>query len=220
MHQILSCKVALRAATLCGCKVAMRILAALPTFYLTSGGGCAIIEASKERKGTIMKKHLIWSNYDLDYEKEREWMEEEYPELTEDQRIEKMYEMNADNLEEERCNLDIPLAGTILAIADVGLWFGRRTGYKEITSRRISDCLYSERDTEWATWWVDGRGDLCAEFIHHDGTNYVTYREWKEGVSETQKENLKVKLMQGEATRKDITRLTRKLGDRIAAVYT
>ena len=166
-----------------------------------------------------MKKHLIWSNYDLDYEKEREWMEEEYPELTEDQRIEKMYEMNADNLEEERDNLNILVSGEILAIADLGLWHGRRTGYKEITSRRISDCLYSERDTEWATWWVDGRGDLCAEFIHHDGRNYVTYREWKEGVSETQKENLKVKLMQGEATRKDITRLTRKLGDRIAAVY-
>lgn len=49
----------------------------LLSFYLTSGGCCAIIEASKERKGTIMKKHLIWSNYNLDYEKEREWMEEE-----------------------------------------------------------------------------------------------------------------------------------------------
>lgn len=166
-----------------------------------------------------MKKHLIWSNYDLDYEKEREWMEEEYPELTEDQRIEKMYEMNADNLDADRNNLNILVSGEILAIADLGLWHGRRTGYKEITSRRISDCLYSERDTEWATWWVDGKGDLCAEFIHHDGRNYVTYREWKEGVSETQKENLKVKLMRGEATRKDITRLTRKLGDRIAAVY-
>ena len=166
-----------------------------------------------------MKKHLIWSNYDLDYEKEREWMEEEYPELTEDQRIEKMYEMNADNLDADRDNLNILVSGEILAIADLGLWYGRRTGYKEITSRRISDCLYSDRDTDYSTWWVDGRGDLCAEFIHHDGTNYVTYREWKEGVSETQKENLKVKLMRDEATRKDITRLTRKLGDRIAAVY-
>lgn len=67
---------------------------------------------------------------------------------------------------------------------------------------------------------LGGWMDLCAEFVHHDGTNYVTYREWKEGVSETQKENLKVKLMRDEATRKDITRLTRKLGDRIAAVYT
>lgn len=191
----------------------------LLSFYLTSDGCCVIIEASKERKGTIMKKHLIWTNYELNYEDEREWMEEEYPELTEDQRMEKMYELNADNLEEERCNLDIPLAGGILAIADLGLWHGRRAGYKEITSRRISDCLYSDNNTDYATWWVDGRGDLCAEFIHHDGTNYVTYREWKEGVSETQKENLKVKLMRGEATRKDITRLTRKLGDRIAAVY-
>ena len=166
-----------------------------------------------------MKKHLIWTNYELNYEDEREWMEEEYPELTEDQRIEKMYEMNADDLEETRDNLDIPLAGAILAIANLGLWFGRRTGYKEIASGRISNCLYSERDTEWATWWVDERGDLCAEFIHHDGRNYITYREWKEGVSETQKENLKAKLYRGEATRKDITRLTRKLGAEIAAFY-
>ena len=192
----------------------------LLSFYLTSGGCYAIIEASKERKGTIMKKHLIWSNYNLDYEDEREWMEEEYPELTEDERIRLMYEMNSDNLEEERCNLNIQMPEAILAIADLGLWRGRRTGYKEITSRRISDCLYSDRDTEYATWWIDGRGDLCAEFIHHDGTDYITYREWKEGVSETQKENLKAKLMRGEATRKDITRKTRKLGDRIAAVYT
>lgn len=155
----------------------------------------------------------------MDYEKEREWMKEEYPELTEDEKIRLMYEMNADDLEETRDNLNIPLAGAILAIANLGLWFGRRTGYKEITSRHISDCLYSDKDTEYATWWVDERGDLCAEFIHHDGTNYVTYREWKEGVSETQKENLKAKLMRGEATRKDITRLTRKLGAEIAAFY-
>lgn len=155
----------------------------------------------------------------MDYEKEREWMEEEYPELTEDERIRLMYEMNSDDLEETRDNLDIPLSGAILAIGNLGLWYGRRIGYKEITSRRISDCLYSDRDTEWATWWVDERGDLCAEFIHHDGTNYVTYREWKEGVSETQKENLKEKLYRGEATRKDITRLTRRLGAEIAAFY-
>ena len=164
-----------------------------------------------------MKKHLIWTNYEL--EEDRKWIEEEYPEMEEDEREELLQEMIADNLDADRDNLDILVSGAILAIANLGLWFGRRIGYKEITSRRISDCLYSERDTEWATWWVDERGDLCAEFIHHDGTNYVTYREWKEGVSETQKENLKEKLYCGKATRKDITRLTRKLGDRIAAFY-
>ena len=164
-----------------------------------------------------MKKHLIWTNYEL--EENRKWIEEEYPEMEEDEQEKLLQEMIADNLDADRDNLDILVSGEILAIADLGLWYGRRTGYKEITSRRISDCLYSDRDTDYATWWVDGKGDLCAEFIHHDGCNYITYREWKEGVSETQKENLKAKLMRGEATRKDITRLTRKLGDRIAAVY-
>lgn len=68
-----------------------------------------------------MKKHLIWTNYEL----------------------------------------DILVSGEILAIADLGLWYGRRTGYKEITSRRIRD-----NNTEYATWWVDGRGDLCAVKLH------------------------------------------------------
>ena len=117
------------------------------------------MEASKGRKGTTMKKHLIWTNYEL--EEDRKWIEEEYPEMEEDEREELLQEMIADNLDADRDNLDILVSGEILVIADLGLWFGRRTGYKEITSRRISD-----NSTEYATWWVDERGDLCAVKLH------------------------------------------------------
>ena len=57
------------------------------------------------------------------------------------------------------------------------------------------------------------------EATHHDGTNHYLYRVFKDGVSETQMENLRDKIYHGKATRADITRLTRRLGDEIAAVY-
>ena len=90
-------------------------------------------------------------------------------------------------------------------------------GYKEIESGNIRDCLYS--DTDYSTWYVDKNGDFRCDAIHHDGTNHYLYRTYKDGVSETQIDNLKEKLYCGTATRKDITRITRRLGDEIANVY-
>ena len=92
-------------------------------------------------------------------------------------------------------------------------------GYKEISSGNIRDCLYSERDDEYVTWYVDKQGDLRCEAIHHDGTNHYLYRAYKDGVPESQKDRLKDKLYRGIATRADITRITRRLGDDIAKVY-
>ena len=52
-----------------------------------------------------------------------------------------MCETNADYLSDERVNLNIQLSQPILVIADLGLWNGRRMGYKEIPSGNIRDCL-------------------------------------------------------------------------------
>lgn len=161
-------------------------------------------------------KFVIWSN-DLDYEDWREDLEEQYPELTEDERLGVMYETNADYLDDERVNLNIQLDRPILVVGDLGLWHGRVMGYKEIPSGNIRDCLYS--DTDYTTWYMDGLGDLRCDAIHHDGTNHYLYRTYKSGVSEEQIANLKEKIYSGKATRKDITRVTRRLGDEIAKVY-
>lgn len=161
--------------------------------------------------------HLIWSNYDIDYEDWRDDLEDYYPDMTEDERIELMYNFNDDYLDDERCNLDIQLSRPILVIADLGRWNGRVMGYKEIQSGNIKDCLYS--DTDYSTWYVDKNGDFRCKAIHHDGTNYYLYRTYKDGVSETQIENLKWKIYEGKATRADITRITRRLGDVIGKVY-
>ena len=162
-------------------------------------------------------RHIIWSNYDLDYEDWKADLEQEYPELSEDERISRMYEINSDYLADERCNLNIQLDQPILVIGDLGLWNGRRSGYKEIESGNIRDCLYS--DTDYSTWYVDRLGDLRCDAIHHDGTNHYLYRTYKDGVRESQIDLLKEKLYRGIATRADITRITRRLGDDIAKVY-
>ena len=90
-------------------------------------------------------------------------------------------------------------------------------GYKDISSGNIKDCLYT--DDDYAEWYIDKYGDFRADAIHHDGTNHYLYRVFKNNISETQMENLRNKIYNNKVTRADITRLTRRLGDEIAAVY-
>lgn len=163
-------------------------------------------------------KHIIWTDY-LDYDDWKADLEAQYPELSENERMDLMYEINGTYFQDEKTNLDIQLSRPILVVGDLGLWHGRRMGYKEIESGNISDCLYTERDIDNATWFVDKNGDLRCDAIHHDGTNHYLYRTYKDGVSETQIDNLKEKLYRGTATRADITRVTRRLGDEIARVH-
>ena len=129
------------------------------------------------------QKYRIWSDLDLDYEDWRADLEADYPELTEDERMMLMHEINGGYLDDERANLNIQLDQPILIIADLGLWTGRHMGYKEIASGNIRDCLYSDRDIDYSTWYVDRLGDLRCDAIHHDGTNHLLYRTYKPGVT-------------------------------------
>lgn len=160
--------------------------------------------------------HVIWTN-DLNYEDWREDLETDYPELSEDERIKLMYEINDSYLDDERTNLDVQFSQPILVVADLGLWNGRHMGYKEIPSGNIRDCLYA--DTDQSTWYVDQLGDLRCDASHHDGRNHYLYRVYKDDTTDQQRENLKEKILKGKATRADITRITRRLGDEIAKVY-
>lgn len=163
-------------------------------------------------------RHIIWSNQNLDVDDWREDYKEflEANELDDDPNDEQalyewMEETNYDYLSDERVNLNVQLSQPIIVIGDIGRWNGRVMGYKDIPSGNIRDCLYA--DTDYTEWYVDKYGDLRADATHHDGTNHYLYRVFKEGVSETQMENLRDKIYHGKATRADITRLTRRLGD-------
>lgn len=161
--------------------------------------------------------HLIWSNYNLDLDDWREDLLEEYPDASESELYQLMDERNNSYLDDERCNLNIQMAMPIIIIGDLGLWNGRRTGYKDIPSGNIRDCLYS--DTDYTTWYVDRLGDLRCDAVHHDGTNHYLYRAFKPGVSEAQMDRLREKIYDGSVTRADITRVTQRLGDAIGKVY-
>lgn len=167
----------------------------------------------------VVDRHIIWGNVNLDIDDWRDDLKSDYPDITEDEMYEKMYEINEEYLEDERTNLNIQLSQPILVIADLGLWYGRRGGYAVVESGNIRDCLYTDRDIEMVEWYVDRYGDLRADAIHHDGTNYLLYRVYKDGVTQIQRENLENKIYSGRATRADISRVTRRLGDEIAKVY-
>ena len=151
-------------------------------------------------------RHIIWSNMNLEAD---DWRDsyKEYLEINgldddpndENKLYEYMVEANDDYLSDERRNLDIQFSQPIIVIGDLGRWNGRVTGYKMIDSGNITDCLYS--DTDYTEWYVD------------------KYGVFKDGVTDTQIENLQDKIYNGKVTRADITRVTKRLGDEIAEVY-
>lgn len=103
----------------------------------------------------------------------------------------------------------------LIAIANLGLWDGRHCGYKEI--KQLCTVMYSSCDYERV--YVDSNGDLRKEESHHDGSNSILYRYWKEGLTENQKENFLDKIYKGKITQRDITRYTRKAGIGIANAF-
>lgn len=114
-------------------------------------------------------RHIIWSDISLDLDDWRESLEELYPGYSDDELYDIMVKSNAENLYDERVNLNIQLSQPIIVIGDLGRWNGRVSGYKMIDSGNIKDCLYS--DTDYNEWYVDKYGDLRADAVHHDGTS-------------------------------------------------
>ena len=170
-----------------------------------------------------MEMHTIWSNeYDVIESLEKEIMEN--PEdfgvryKDGDDLWATACEINAEYLGDERANLNIDVGEEIIIIADLGLWDGRHQAYKLLHKTNIADCLTGTCG-DYVTWFVDDRGDLMCRDIHHDGTNLYTYRAWKPEISYAQRSYFMQKVAIGKATRKDITRYTQRIGDRVADVY-
>lgn len=120
------------------------------------------------------------------------------------------------NFEDEQINLDIDLPGDVIALADLGLWYGRRVGYK-ILGDNLTDIFKIVED--YNTWTVDEYGNLKGKHVHHDGTNYVNYRMLRPELTDEQIDNFTDKLYEGTATMADIYRYTVRLGDLPAQVY-
>ena len=114
-------------------------------------------------------------------------------------------------LNDERLNLDKEVNGVIIAFADLGLWHGRRQGYK-IIGNNIADILRSSYDAEWFGDTYNIRG---VEY-HHDGTNHILYRVAKDmGTAQ----RITEKIHDGTINEAQFRRMTRSLHPYVADIY-
>ena len=177
-------------------------------------------ENMKEAKENILG-NVFWDTDVVtltdNFGKEVEVTREEYAKTITDEKLyDECYENNSMWFDDERENLSsVDDYGELIAIADIGRWNGRVSGYKII--KDLPDVLYSSCDYERV--YVDSNGDLRKEESHHDGSNSILYRYLKESLTEEQRDNFLDKIYNGECTQKDITRYTRKAGVGIAKMY-
>lgn len=135
----------------------------------------------------MAKHNTIWKSYGMldlneieDYEKcARENLEaNEVEDITEDKIQEEVYE-NIDMLfEDELLNLSKKLPNNIIAIADLGLWDGRRQGYK-ILGNNLNEVVSSTIGCDEKEVYCDAY-NVRATGYHHDGRNHVLFRELRE----------------------------------------
>ena len=162
-------------------------------------------------------RRVVWSDINLDFESWRDDLQEQYPTASEDELVAKMYEINNDYLEDDRNEMNVCVGSPIIIIADIGKWDGRHTGYREIESGCLKDCLYTELDG--VTWYVDNKGDFRMDGYHHDGHNYYLYRRYRDDATPEAIEEFQGKILDHTLTEEDIDRVTVRLGDDIAKIY-
>lgn len=167
-----------------------------------------------------MKKRIIWSNIDLNVDDWKEAYSDfiEMNELdrdpnNEDALYDFMVEMNNQYLDDERMNLNQYVDGRILVVADLGLWHGRRPGYK-VLDGNVTNILSAE--AEYVEWYGDGY-NIKATAHHHDGSNYYEYRVIRE---DRNIDNLLDAIYNGEEiSRKKLNYYTKSLYPYVAKIY-
>lgn len=120
-------------------------------------------------------KTIIWQDIDIDPDIHQEFFDEFYPDATEAERWEMAVETNANYLDDERDNLNKPAGGRIVVFADVGLWYGRRDGYKILDSDRLSGIFNLDDGCDYHEFTLED-GECCGAGIHHDGRNNYIFR--------------------------------------------
>ena len=106
--------------------------------------------------------------------------------ISDDDLFEMLIEDNYQDLEYVREMLSsVKTEGRILALASLGLWNGRVTAYKWY-KHNLEAILYS--DCDYCEWNFEK--DLEGVLSHHDGTNYLTYREVRPELTDRQLGNL------------------------------
>lgn len=142
---------------------------------------------------------------------------DEYPDASEDELYSIASEDNNTQFQDDKDNLShiIPENG-ILIYATLGLWTGKHQAVLQDSSslHSVGDCMKSYvsgmSDLEF---FVSEKGEFQCRETHHDGTNLYTFRAWRSGITDTQKENLINNLYMGKNCDNEIKRKTFRLGD-------
>lgn len=141
---------------------------------------------------------------------------EEFQDLPEERKYSWAVEDNRFAMECEIANLNKIIPGIPVIIADLGLWYGRRRGYKtEFGTENIGEMLqkisYNHDDFEW--YCADG--DLKVAGYHHDGTNYFVLRY----IPAAEKQEIIDKIMDGEMPLDDLLQYTKSLEPLVNEIY-
>lgn len=169
-----------------------------------------------------LKEYTIWTNnpYDIDiddYDDDfYEWYGNDAEEMTDDEKWECCMDYVYSCRDDEVVNLDIPLGAEVIAIADLGLWNGRVHGAYRVLGRNVNEIF--NVNEEYNRYKCD-RYNVRAECTHHDGTNYILFRKFRDGLSEWQKDEFLDKLYNHEATERTIRRYTESLTPYVSEVY-
>ena len=172
-----------------------------------------------------MAKHTtIWKSYGMYESKELEQLEQDAREHLKENDFEDyettdvtdtIYEDIDMWFEDEQSNLYRILDGRILAIANMGLWNGRRSGYK-ILGNNLNEVLTCSIGCDDKEIYCD-QYNVCALGYHHDGYNTVEFRELREN---TNYDELLNKLYDNQpVTRAEIRKYTKSLLPYVKQVY-
>ena len=130
-------------------------------------------------------EHLIYDNYAIltdDNDKElKESLSERrdipIEDITEEMLQDERNDMTEMYFQDELDNLDQELEGRIIAIADLGLWTGRVSGYK-IGGTNLNEVMKIDNH-DYIKVYSDGF-NIRKESSHHDGTNRMLFRMVRE----------------------------------------
>lgn len=99
---------------------------------------------------------------------------------------------------------------TIIGLADLGFWDGRKQGYKILNNlEEIFSGNYEDIVIEIT------RNNLWVHYYHHDGVHHVQYREFKESTSDYSRDKVCEDIIAGKDVKSRLIGYTSSIGGHI-----
>lgn len=144
-------------------------------------------------------KRIIYSTNSWDFEEAKK----DYKDFLEDNEYENINELlkddnniydyineiNRHNWDDIQGELNKEIDNEIIAIASLGLWNGKTTGYKLLETGNLKEILFSFTNCDDIEFYTENR-KVYGVGYHHDGRNYAEFRKIKNGLSQNQYDKL------------------------------